>query len=77
MVAPGWVDTPGERQAYKLPPGKAHPLDDPKTLEWIPLGRRMDAGDIANMVAFLCSDEAAAITGQIFSVDCGMTTRHG
>ena len=30
--------------------------------------------DIANMVAFLCSDESEYITGQVFPVDGGLTT---
>ncbi len=37
----------------------------------IPLGRLTEAQDIANMVAFLASDVASDIVGQVFSVDGG------
>jgi 2-hydroxycyclohexanecarboxyl-CoA dehydrogenase len=39
----------------------------------IPLRRIGEPVDIANMVAFLCSDEAAFVTGQIISVSGGLT----
>jgi len=38
----------------------------------IPLQRFGEAADIANMAAFLCSEEASYITGQVFTVDGGM-----
>ena len=38
----------------------------------IPLGRLGTPGDVANAVAFLCSEEAGYITGQVLSVDGGM-----
>ena len=38
----------------------------------IPLGRMGTAADIANAVAFLASDEASYITGQVLSVNGGM-----
>lgn len=41
-------------------------------LAQIPLGRFGTTEDIANMVAFLASDEAAYITGQVICVDGGM-----
>jgi len=42
----------------------------------IPLGRLGQPEDIAGMVAFLASDEAAYITGQVISVSGGLTM-HG
>jgi 3-oxoacyl-[acyl-carrier protein] reductase len=39
----------------------------------IPLQRFGDAADIAHATAFLCSEEANYITGQVFTVDGGMT----
>ena len=41
-------------------------------LKGIPVGRIGTADDVANMVAFLVSDEAAYITGQVICVDGGM-----
>ncbi|HEY3319772.1 MAG TPA: SDR family oxidoreductase [Planctomycetota bacterium] len=74
-VAPGWVDTPGERTLYKAGKGKPHPLDDPETARWIPLGRRNQPHEVADAVAFLCSDQAISITGHILPVDGGVLAR--
>jgi NAD(P)-dependent dehydrogenase (short-subunit alcohol dehydrogenase family) len=41
-------------------------------LPTIPLGRAAGVGDIANMAAFLASDESAYITGEAFNVAGGM-----
>ena len=43
-------------------------------LRQIPLGRFGTAEDVANAIAFLASDEAAYITGQVLIVDGGMVT---
>jgi len=43
-----------------------------KIIQLIPLKRVGEASDIANMSAYLCSEEAGYITGQVFSVDGGM-----
>lgn len=44
-----------------------------KTAQMHPLKKICQADDIANMANFLISDAASAITGQIFSVDNGMS----
>ena len=44
-----------------------------KILETVPLKRVGEAADIANITAYLCSEEAGYITGQVFTVDGGMT----
>jgi len=75
VVAPGWVDTPGERVIHQTAPGQIHPLDDPANTTWIPLQRRTEAHEIGDTVAYLCSHRSSAITGQIFYVDCGITVR--
>jgi NAD(P)-dependent dehydrogenase (short-subunit alcohol dehydrogenase family) len=50
---------------------------DPKVLatleRWYPLGRIVEPDDVARAVAFLASDNAAAITGVTLPVDCGLT----
>lgn len=63
-VAPGYIDT-DMTQAM---------TDSAKetTLAQIPLGRVGTPRDVAEAVAFLASDRAAYITGQVISVDGGM-----
>ena len=52
-------------------------IDDPEKKadveEHIPMGRAATAEEIAAVTAFLCSDEAAYITGQTLFVDGGLT----
>jgi len=43
-----------------------------KALGAIPLKRFGKSADVANMVAYLCSEEANYVTGQVFTVDGGM-----
>jgi NAD(P)-dependent dehydrogenase (short-subunit alcohol dehydrogenase family) len=42
----------------------------------IPWGRFGDPMEVANAVAFLCSDEAEFITGSVLSVDGGASAGH-
>lgn len=63
-VAPGFVDTD---MTQVLPDS----VKEAATAQ-IPLGRFGKPEDIANMVAYLASEKAAYITGQIISVDGGM-----
>lgn len=44
--------------------------------ELIPLGRAGTGDDIANAVAYLCSDEGAWVTGQSWNVDGGTVVQH-
>jgi NAD(P)-dependent dehydrogenase (short-subunit alcohol dehydrogenase family) len=69
-VAPGTVRTP---RALKNNPNP--PPDTPAEKAAVPLGRRGHADDIAGAVAFLMSDLAGWITGQVLSVDGGATAR--
>jgi enoyl-[acyl-carrier protein] reductase I len=42
--------------------------------EVAPLRRNVSLEDVGNAAAFLCSDLAAGITGEILYVDCGFNT---
>ena len=66
-VAPGTIRTPiwGERVARD-------PQVFDKLAAWYPLGRVGEPEDIANAALFLCSDEAAWITGATLPVDGGL-----
>ncbi len=46
-------------------------------LEQMPLGRNGTPEDIAEAVRYLCGDESAWTTGQVFAVDGGHTLRRG
>lgn len=61
-VAPGYVETP-------MTAGASPELHD-RALKATPLKRLGEPADIAKPVAFLCSDEAAYVTGQCLFV-CG------
>lgn len=64
MVAPGCIDT----DMTAVLPDKVREA----MLADIPLARVGKPEDVANAVAFLVSDEAAYITGQVINVDGGM-----
>ncbi len=63
-VAPGFIETAmTEALSEKVREG---------LLAQIPLGRLGAPEDVASAVAFLCSEEAAYVTGQVLTVDGGM-----
>jgi len=64
-VAPGFIDTP---MTQVLTPERKQAL-----LANIPLGSLGTPQDIAETVAFLASDEARYITGQVITVDGGIS----
>ncbi|MBN1776670.1 MAG: 3-oxoacyl-[acyl-carrier-protein] reductase [Clostridiales bacterium] len=63
-VAPGFIQTD---MTDAMPEGILQ-----KAIEFIPLKRIGAAEDVAHLVAFLCSEEAAYITGQVLQVDGGL-----
>ncbi len=64
VVAPGYV---GTRLTGVLPEQAKQQM-----LEATPLGRFGEPADVAGAVRFLCSDEAAFITGEVLLVDGGL-----
>jgi glucose 1-dehydrogenase len=65
-VAPGAIVTP-INQSLLNDPGKLNPL-----LANIPLGRMGKPEEIAGLVAWLASDEAAYVTGSTYFIDGGL-----
>ena len=64
-VAPGFIDTDMTRE---LPEDVRNSL-----LQHIPLGRLGQVEDIAAAVSFLVGPDGSYVTGQILTVDGGMT----
>lgn len=64
-VAPGWVLT---RMAMGA---KSDPTREPKITARIPLGRWAEPLDVANVIAFLVSEDAAYVNGVVLPVDGG------
>jgi 3-oxoacyl-[acyl-carrier protein] reductase len=63
-VAPGYIDTD---MTASLPEDAKK-----KMAEMIPLGRLGSAEDVAAAVAWLCSDQASYVTGEVLRVNGGM-----
>jgi 3-oxoacyl-[acyl-carrier protein] reductase len=71
-VGPGFVDTGVFREGV----AQSH-LDPEEILSRIPMDRLANPNDVAAMVSFLASPEAAYITGQVFYVDGGFLANYG
>lgn len=63
-VAPGFIETD---MTSEMPEAAAEAIK-----KMIPLKKLGTVEDIANMTAYLCSDQACYITGQVFTVDGGL-----
>ena len=62
-VAPGWVNTDMSAQALKESAGSIE--------KQLPIGFIPEADDLAGPIAFLASEAARAITGEILNVNGG------
>ncbi|WP_219214171.1 SDR family oxidoreductase [Variovorax boronicumulans] len=70
-ISPGTVDTPSLQE-------RINSQEDPEAARRMfvarqPMGRLAQAHEIAPVVVFLASDEAAFVTGQNYAIDGGMT----
>jgi 2-hydroxycyclohexanecarboxyl-CoA dehydrogenase len=68
VVCPGPTDTPMLRRVSADRPGLVE-----KITRGVPLRRLGTPADVAGLVAYLCTDRAAYITGQTLSVSGGVT----
>jgi NAD(P)-dependent dehydrogenase (short-subunit alcohol dehydrogenase family) len=67
-VAPGWTRTPLSEEYIEV-------LSDEEIAKFIPLGRVVESSEVAEVVAFLCSQDVKAALGQTICVDGGMLSR--
>lgn len=70
-IAPGTVDTPSLADRINSYPDPVQARKD--FIARQPMGRLAQAEEIAPIIVYLASDESRFATGQIFSVDGGMT----
>lgn len=74
VIHPGYTDTPrldGILKRWAELDGVSLEESTKRRLKEIPIGRFIQPEDLANLAVFLCSDAAAAITGQAIAVDGG------
>ena len=73
-VAPGYTETRLVREWLDLQPDPQAALNS--VLTKIPMRRIATPLEIGNVVAFLLSENASAITGATIAVDCGLSVRY-
>jgi len=72
-VCPAPIDTAWTHKET----GAVNEDDEKGLLAATPLGRRGTPEEVANIYAFLASDEASFVTGALCLVDCGITVGKG
>jgi NAD(P)-dependent dehydrogenase (short-subunit alcohol dehydrogenase family) len=73
-VCPGWVATRLVEEAVARIAGKTGRSEDAARAELTamsPQGRMLEAAEVAEMVAYLCSDAARGVHGQALVIDGG------
>jgi NAD(P)-dependent dehydrogenase (short-subunit alcohol dehydrogenase family) len=69
-VSPGWTRTHLVEEWFGLQPDPV--AAELSVMKVHPLGRIATAEEVANVVSFVASDEASAMTGAAVNVDCGL-----
>ena len=72
-LCPGPIDTPMNLQSSHLMGDVAE--DQKRLIDRTPLARKGTAEEMANVAAFLCSDESSFVTGAAILADGGWTAR--
>lgn len=70
-ICPGWIDTGMAEEAFDLAQDPVAAKTD--TLSRHPAGRLGQPEDVAGLVAFLASENAAFMTGECLTIDGGLT----
>jgi NAD(P)-dependent dehydrogenase (short-subunit alcohol dehydrogenase family) len=73
VICPGWIDTPFNDPAVQAAGGPA--ALEPFIDLMIPIGRQGRPEDVADVVAFLASDDSRLMTGSVVTVDGGLTAQ--
>lgn len=70
-ICPGWIETEMLDQTFNVARDGARARREARNRH--PVGRLGRPADVAAMAAWLASDEAAFVSGQVFTVDGGLT----